>query len=242
MEITLVGNAGIFLEIGGVRLLVDGLYDPKDIGFSPIPKDILKDMLKGVGVFSNIDYLLFTHYHLDHFSLDYLKIYLNNNKVKKVILPDDSLVRKELREYNHITTYLKNDNYNIGEILDIKYFPVPHMGKEYADIQNYMYYIKSKGESILITGDGDYTSELIDTLKNLNVENIVINPLFFNNIRGQKVLKSLNKLKNVIVYHIPFEGEDNWHLRSLVSRDINRFKIEKYTSYQLDTKLKKLII
>ena len=46
---TLIANAGILLEIDGIRFLIDGLHHSSQYPFSPVPQAMLDQMLRGEG-------------------------------------------------------------------------------------------------------------------------------------------------------------------------------------------------
>ena len=55
---TLIANAGILLEIDGIRFLIDGLHHSSQYPFSPVPQAMLDQMLRGEGPFRDADFLL----------------------------------------------------------------------------------------------------------------------------------------------------------------------------------------
>ena len=68
LRVTLLANAGLLLEYEGTTLLIDGIFHSRDVPFSSLPQDVWQKLLRGDAPFGNIDYLLFTHHHPDHFS------------------------------------------------------------------------------------------------------------------------------------------------------------------------------
>ena len=87
---TLIANAGILLEIDGIRFLIDGLHHSSQYPFSPVPQAMLDQMLRGEGPFRDADFLLFTHDHPDHWSPALTQVYLQANRVRRVLLPPRS--------------------------------------------------------------------------------------------------------------------------------------------------------
>ena len=80
------GNS-LFVETPNTKILIDGLY--KDLGahFTDIPSEIWQLMKSGKGDLADIDYVLFTHSHYDHYYSPYLRAYLENNKIRGLVLP-----------------------------------------------------------------------------------------------------------------------------------------------------------
>ena len=65
--VTLLANAGVLIRYRDTALLLDGLFGRKDNPFSLLPPGCREAMLRGEPPFERLDYLLFTHYHPDHF-------------------------------------------------------------------------------------------------------------------------------------------------------------------------------
>ena len=77
--IVYISNAAILLQYRGVKVLIDGLYRDTSGYFSQLPDAVWESMQQGMGEISNVDYLMFTHSHADHFYEPYVSKYLQKN-------------------------------------------------------------------------------------------------------------------------------------------------------------------
>ena len=96
ISITFTSNTGLLMQYGDTKVLFDSLYGKSGHRFSPLPQVLEQEIMEGAGDFSEIDYLVFSHNHADHFSAKYLKAYLQQNTVKGIFLPEDLLQETDL--------------------------------------------------------------------------------------------------------------------------------------------------
>lgn len=87
MKIQRTANAGVLLETDGIRLLLDGVSSPLD-PYEGTPQ-IIKDEL----CTQFPDVVMFTHYHADHYDMEFSKIY-KTNTLRSVYGPEFALCGK----------------------------------------------------------------------------------------------------------------------------------------------------
>ena len=90
IHITLVANAGLLLESGGRKLLLDGLHSQENGMFSPVPPCIREQIMKRIPPFDGIRWVAFTHFHEDHFDLDLVNRYLQEAAPEMLVMPEDT--------------------------------------------------------------------------------------------------------------------------------------------------------
>ena len=62
-----IGNAGLFFFRNGTGILIDGIYDGSKVGMSAMPEAWMADLKQCRGMLQQVDGLLFTHRHPDHY-------------------------------------------------------------------------------------------------------------------------------------------------------------------------------
>lgn len=108
--VTYVGNSGFLVTIGENKILIDGIFT----GFAPeyIQPTEVQDLIANARPpFDNIDLILVTHAHDDHFNLKRVADYLLNNPgTAFVSTPEaaDSLLRRPLLKDRVISISLKS--------------------------------------------------------------------------------------------------------------------------------------
>lgn len=67
IRVTLSANAGVAIEIGGIRIWVDALHDVQVLGFSTLRAQRLRQLWTAEA-FQSPDVIVYTHCHPDHYS------------------------------------------------------------------------------------------------------------------------------------------------------------------------------
>jgi L-ascorbate metabolism protein UlaG (beta-lactamase superfamily) len=233
IRVTLLANEGILLQDTNTKLLIDGIHTKHSGEFSGLSAQVLADLLAGQKtLYQNIAYLLFTHHHEDHFSSVYTEKFLKGHRLKGVVIPEyqvqESPSLKEVAEQQSERVYFPALSFGekmtikFTETLSIVVFCAMHAGEEFRDVANYCYLISLQGKKIFIIGDSDYDATYFsEMLAGEPVDVLFVNPMFIRLQTGRKVIEAINPRK-LIVYHIPFEGEDSLQFRRMVPKDLIR--------------------
>lgn len=234
-KITLVANAGVLVEHNGIGLLVDGIHHEEGHPFSRVPETDMKRMRQGSGLFGNIDYLLFTHEHPDHFTPQYVSEHIQHRPVKGIFLPSESqgspsLARliRQARELAipHWTLGLEpgeTKRFELADDISITAIGTRHMGPQYKNIRNDCFLLTLSGINILFTGDADHVAEYFeDALAGVALDAVFVNPIFYHNPNGQEIINNIFRPRDVVIYHMPFVEDDNMQFSFMVNRDIQR--------------------
>ncbi len=88
-KITYIANEGFIIEEGGKKIIVDGLFDHINADFCDSPADSVVNLMKNaLPPFDNIDYILITHKHRDHFNRNVVAEYMLHNTEALIICPE----------------------------------------------------------------------------------------------------------------------------------------------------------
>lgn len=212
-------NSSLLLWNEHTKLLVDGLHDPALL-FSPMTATASKGLSQNIPPFDNIDYLVFTHGHPDHFSLPRTQEYLANHTVSALILPPESggpenasvVIRSMLPP---LTGFIEpcmgpweERTYTLGNF-KATYIGTPHIRAPLPPKYNYSVILSVEGMNIFIGGDLNFPKGAqLDYLISKKIDYGFFNPFFLLHRDGQKALSALH-LKMVYIYHIPYERPDN---------------------------------
>lgn len=74
VEVTYIGNAGFMITVGDKKILVDALYEG-----NPIPREVADLLEIAQPPFNDVDLILATHIHYDHFHQDTVISHMENN-------------------------------------------------------------------------------------------------------------------------------------------------------------------
>ena len=161
IRVTLLANAGVLIRYRDTALLLDGLFGRKDNPFSLLPPGCREAMLRGEPPFERLDYLLFTHYHPDHFDPEMVRALLEHRRVKGLFYPKD-----EAPAVQKLSRWLQQEGIpcvplcrgtdraaiQIEPGISVQAFMVPHLGEEYRSVPHVCYLLSFDGGRVKITG------------------------------------------------------------------------------------------
>jgi L-ascorbate metabolism protein UlaG (beta-lactamase superfamily) len=89
-RVTFVNNAGFLITVGDKKILIDALYDTNNPNIDP-PKEVLQRAVNAEPPFDQIDLVIATHSHADHFSADLVRDHLRNNELAVFVSSPDAV-------------------------------------------------------------------------------------------------------------------------------------------------------
>ena len=235
IKITLVANAGVLVEHNGIGLLMDGIHHEEGYPFSQVSENDMELMRQGADIFANLDYLLFTHEHPDHFTPQYVSEHIRLRSAKGVFLPNANdgspalallLNHLEKLAIPHYTLGLepgKTKRFAVADDLVVTVIGTRHMGPQYQAIRNDCFLLTLGGKNLLFTGDADYVAGYFENaLAGVTVDAVFVNPIFYHNSNGQEIINEVFRPRDIVIYHMPFEEDDTLHFSHMVTSDIDR--------------------
>lgn len=229
VHITLLTNAGLLLEYEGSSFLVDGLFNSGNLPFQNLPESVWSDLLAGKHPFEQIDYLLFTHDHPDHFSEEMTWQYLRHHRVKGVFLPKEVLSRSERLKYllqqEGIPTALLSPQsnktlYHVTPQITVQAIETLHLDKQYWDVPHFCYLLTFGKKQLLVTADVDYTQEQFTWLQDRHIYMAFVNPLFFHELHTCRHFCRTLNTDTLCIYHIPPEQDSP--INRMLRRDLQK--------------------
>lgn len=225
-----IANAGVLIEFQGTKLLIDGIYADEGHSFSCIPSVYWDEMKRGKGLLADVDYLLFTHEHADHFSPERVMEYLDYQNPKAIFMPKKGSSALEKLQFQaedrNIPCTLLQESFCKRAVFmpekEIKIIALAtkHLDRRYKNVSHFCYLIQLGSKNILITGDVDFKSEQMTELQDIYLDAVLLNPLTNHSREGKDFLRKHIQARKKIIYHIPFEGEDSTQIRILVEKGL----------------------
>lgn len=236
LRATLSSNAGLILEYQGAKFLLDGIYGTTGHPFSNLGRNRWEKMLSGAAPYDNIDYLLFTHQHPDHFTPAMVLAYLKARKIKGIFFPKVagesqakliSYITKNRIPGVPLSPQTQRTTFRIAPQIRVRAFSTLHLDKKFWDVPHYCYLISFGDKHVLFTADVDYTTETFSAIGTLPLRAAFVNPLFFNALRSDKFFTGALNAETLCVYHVPFSEDDNLRMRPVLARDLLAWPQEK---------------
>ncbi len=164
ISVTYIANCGFLLETDDQKIIIDGLFRLGHNRYPTPDTSTQRLLVSNQYPFDNINLILISHTHEDHFDDEMVLTCMLNNPSAKLICPQqviDSL-RENETIYNKIKARITSctpDAYtsqliHIGNV-EIHACRLAHPGEKYKDTQNIAFLISINGKSVFHSGDAD---------------------------------------------------------------------------------------
>ena len=169
-KIVWFGHASFFIQLSGIRILIDPVYGRLPVGkrFSELPVPPEKLL--------NIHYILVSHAHYDHCDKNSIKLLTSNNPKAQILtgLKLDGLISKWTR--NKILTAGWYQQFQLGSDLKITFLPSRHWSNRTLFDDNTTlwgaFLLEKDGKRIYYGGDsahGSHFRDVGDLFQNIDV-------------------------------------------------------------------------
>lgn len=175
LGVTYLANEGFLLETGEQKVLVDALFGKEDLSFCEVPSaDLLKQMVNAEPPFNDVDMVLVTHDHRDHFDPDLVMEYMRHNRGCLFVGPDAAVKRLAERDgYDAVKERVRATTPNLGQgkrvaasgvevtvmrLQHTVYYEPSSAGtpvNRHKDVENLGFLIRMGDWSLLHTGDSN---------------------------------------------------------------------------------------
>ena len=202
-------NAGLYFESKNTRLLVDGLHSDAEEGFSALPPLLAEQLAAGTGLFFDLDGLVFTHLHGDHFDGDLVRAAL--------ALPHAPALLGPVPEGEGFSLPLRGLRREILGDFTLTFIPSTHDGERYVHIPHHSLLLEAGAERFFLAGDACLDPALLEQVLALSGEGPLtaafVNPLQLLSDTGRDFLAGLGA-ERIHVIHIPFPEDDVFQFAS----------------------------
>ena len=204
LKIIYIANAGFLIEYNSKKILIDALHSWPN--FESTPDEVWSGLLNNKPPFNDIDLILVTHDHADHFGPKIVKFVMSRQKNAVLIAPPnavESLINIDMDGFGKISDkQIRSIDLQIGDVIelsensvDLKIFGLDHGGP--SNMINFAFLIKIDDKTLFHKGDSEVNDEFFES-NNFSAEKIDI--LF-----AQEYAERLNKIivqtkPNHIVY------------------------------------------
>jgi len=199
IEITFLGNCGLFMTDGDINLYVDFPYKSGAYGYMTYKPEIL-DSLHANSIF------LFTHGHADHYSR---KLFKKTNQKLYGPWPVKFLMSKKRK-------------YKLDEINSLSDFSITEYKTKHGySFKHFSYLIVWNKKRIFISGD----THLSDTLVSIKNLDLVFAAPWVLNDASQRNLK-IDSKEIILYHHRSVESIDNKSDKIIVPRQNQEFELK----------------
>lgn len=213
IEVTYLANEGVMITTEGHKVLIDALFDNPNPNYRAPSEDMLERMQTGRAPFDNVDLVLVTHNHPDHFSPSFAARFMENNLNTLLIAAKDAVtaMKDQIKDWEPVQDRVFSFELEPGGTAEktvggiaVKMFRTLHSG-DLDSPHNLMYLIKMDGRTIFHEGD---SAGKMETFKDTGLDKEKIDlalvhfwfPLYPH---GERIILDVLRPDHVGLIHLP---------------------------------------
>jgi len=155
VTITYLQNDGVLISDGTYKVLIDAIFNPLSGWINLDPAENSK-LTNAQPPYDDVDLVLITHNHGDHYNISTVNTHMNNNPNGKVIAPPQVMVNFSGPQFLNISpAFGESESLIVNgielEVLHIRHFDA--FGIDFSDVENFGYLINIGNFKILHLGD-----------------------------------------------------------------------------------------
>ncbi len=217
VKITYIANEGVLIESAEKKVIIDALFDKYYDEFHHPSESLLEKMISGEAPYNDVDLLLSTHVHRDHFAPTMAGRFLNGHKETRMVA--SAQMAKSLAEdyaegasvTNQVEGIVLDSLIHEREVngIKVKAFFIKHAGgSRFRKIENMGFVIEIGGKRILHLGDSDMNAERFAALdlKSMNIDIALIPYWSMLEDPGVSIIKNSIQPKHLLAIHFPKVG------------------------------------
>jgi L-ascorbate metabolism protein UlaG (beta-lactamase superfamily) len=214
VTVTHVANAGFLLEGGGKKVLIDALFDEGARGYPRIPKDTIKLLRAAEAPFDDVDLVLLTHTHMDHFGPRTLTRHMRANPHATLVCPPQAREALERHIQNHagIAERIVTLNPEEGETIqgtyggiDVQVLNLHHGRDTEPPITNLAFLLELGGMAVLHAGDTEALTPVFELyeFQDRRIDVALLPAWFVSYAHWAEVVNDYIRPTHIVAMHMP---------------------------------------
>ena len=214
VTVTYVANEGVLIQSGSKQVLIDALHKPYLSEYLATPQKILDTMMANRPPFEDIELLLVSHIHGDHFSGELVGEYLQVSKTARLFttLQAKSQLANTFSGFAHITDkiqvmryYAEMDTSFSAKGIQVRMVRIAHGGVRWSGMQNVGHIVELGSMKFLHIGDPSHGKKDFERLQLFRDKiDVAILPFWFlTAAKGREIVDKLIKPAYLIAVHVP---------------------------------------
>jgi uncharacterized protein (TIGR02145 family) len=220
LAVTYVANEGFLIEGAGKKVLVDAIFN-NGYNTSLTPSPELLDQLTGArGPFADVDLLLVSHTHGDHFNPELVTAHMRNNARCQLVAHTQAVnqLRKkegfaQIRDRIHEVKLEPGSRESIAvngisvEVLGLPHSPTIQNGRNvHAQMRNLAFFVSLGGTRFLHLGDAEPESSAAQLeafpFDETRIDLLFL-PYFDQSLTAQRLIAEKIKPGRIVAMHVP---------------------------------------
>ena len=220
VTITFLANEGVMLSAGGKKVLIDGLFLKYKSGFA-LPADSTQRALQAARPpFDNVDLILATHRHGDHFHPAPVAAHLRANP-RATFLTSQQVIDSvrghapardiPASRFMPRTTKPGTRRREVVNGIVVELLGIPHGGGwRSRDVEHLAYVVELGGRRVLHVGDANFSDDVLSPfrLDTARIDVALLPTWVITSDDGRRLIERWIRPKQVVGIHVGEEGGD----------------------------------
>ena len=216
LSLTYVANAGVLVEAGSARILIDALYDRPNPAYRAPSADTIEKMVNGTAPFDGVGLALVTHNHPDHFDARVALRFLGSRTEAVLVAPTDAVeaMRSAAADWARVAPRVVPVDGPVGSRLtrQVQGVSVTAMRTRHGSSEtppNVMYLVEANGWRLFHEGDspGDVEEYRRFSLGSAPVDLALVHFWFPFEPNCARFLEDVLRPDHVALTHLPIDRE-----------------------------------
>lgn len=213
IDLLLVANEGVLVATRTRKVLIDCLFDAPNPAYAAPPGAMLEAMTTGAAPFDDVDLILLTHDHPDHYASGLVAQTLSHNRHALFVAPIDAVnvLAEAAPDWAAIRDRVVAVEIDLGAAYDsvingirVQAFRTLHSGAAEAP-QNLVYLVEMDGRTIFHEGDSDGSVQTYTALglTEKRIDLALVHFWFPLNQDGESILRGVLRPEHIGLFHLP---------------------------------------
>jgi len=211
LEIWPIANEGVMIKVGDQQVINDGIFKSTYPKFASTPQHVFEKLQNSSAPYDDVELILASHKHSDHFSVAEIASVLDNTKQTRLYINEEmaeemkgSVKWEKIKNKMIEFPYGKETTYNLKDI-SVPTFPILHARKTASEMKNPSHLIEINGYRVMHVGDATYgQQDLVDlNLGDLDLDILILPYWFVRDTDGQTYISENLPARKHYINHIP---------------------------------------
>lgn len=214
LKVTYIANEGVLLEGEGKKVIIDALFDDFYESYLSPDDETMTKMMKSENPFDQVDLVLTTHMHRDHFEANITGNFLKNHRESALL--SSAQIKGELKSkyqnFEDIESQIRSHERGLVTLIDeingvkVHSFFMYHAGGERTkNIENMGFVVEVAGKKVLHLGDSDMNIDRFREaeLSKYDIDVALVPYWYMTSDAGKEIIDNFIKPKKLVGIHYP---------------------------------------
>lgn len=219
IDLLFVANEGVLLTTSNRKVAIDCMFDAPNPAYAAPPAAMLQAMKMGAAPFDDLDLILLTHDHPDHYTPGLVAQALSHNRRVVFVAPVDAVeaLERAAPDWTSIRDRVVAVTIDVRAQFDsvingmrVQAYRTLHSGAAETP-QNLVYLLEMDGRTIFHEGDSDGSVQTYETLglAEKSIDLALVHFWFPTNVDGEAIIRGILKPQHVGLFHLPLRLESD---------------------------------